>query len=95
MIYRAFEQGLKDYLRFLLGFAMRNEEINNSDILHTIAHQRDINLVDVNKSEVREVPAGKMTNDLRLIPRQWGPMINLEFVLIEIGKSKFKKKMKI
>jgi len=74
---------------------MRNEEINNSDILHTIAHQRDINLVDVNKSEVREVPAGKMTNDLRLIPRQWGPMINLEFVLIETGKSKFKKKMKI
>lgn len=38
LIYRAFEQGLKDYLRFLLGFAMRNEDINNSDILHTIAH---------------------------------------------------------
>ena len=37
MIYRAFETGLKDYLRFLIGFAYRSEEIRNSKIMNTIA----------------------------------------------------------
>ena len=40
-------------------------------------------------------PETGITNDLNLIPRQWGPMINLEFVLVEAGKSRMKRKMKI
>ena len=37
IIYTGFETGLKDYLRFLIGFAIRNDEIKNSDIMYTIA----------------------------------------------------------
>ena len=81
MIFRAFETGLKDYLRFLLGFAYRSEEIRASDIINTIKHTQDINLVDEEKNDVEGIPEGDETNDLTLVPRQWGPMIRLEFVL--------------
>ena len=64
--------------------------------MYTIARQRFINLVDDRKNEVQEIDYETgITNDLTLIPRQWGPMINLEFVLVEAGKSRIKKKMKI
>jgi hypothetical protein len=46
MIYNAFENGLKEYLVFLLGFAYRSEECRDSAVVHTIARQRFINLVD-------------------------------------------------
>ena len=96
MIYRAFETGLKDYLRFLIGFAYRNEEIRASKIMNTIAVQRDINLIDEHKNEVEEALADdEIANDLTLIPRQWGPMIKLEFVLTDNGKAGLKKRMKI
>lgn len=95
MIYRAFETGLKDYLRFLLGFAYRSDEVRNSEIVHTIERQKFINLTDANKNDVRDVPPGAITNDLTLIPRQWGPMIRLELVLEETGKSRLNRKMKI
>ena len=96
MIFRAFEQGLKDYLRFLLGFAYRNEEIRNSDIIYTIRHQQDINLVSDTINSVEDTPEGEETNDLTLIPRQWGPMIKLQFVLQEAGKKNARiRKMKI
>lgn len=96
IIYNSFETGLKDYLRFLIGFAIRSDEIKNSDIMYTIARQRHINLVDEGKNDVQEIDYETgITNDLNMVPRQWGPMINLEFVLVEAGKSRIKKKMKI
>ena len=82
MIVQGFMNGLKDYLRFLLGFAYRSEEIRNSDIIHTIARQRYINLISETKNDIQDTE-GEITNDLTLIPRQWGPMIRLEFVLEE------------
>ena len=95
MIYKAFQDGLKDYLRFLLGFAYRNEEIRNSEIVHTIERQRCINLVDEGKNDIPDVPEGAITNDLEKIPRQWGPMINLKFILEEQGRTRLNRKMKI
>lgn len=69
MIYKAFLDGLKDYLRFLLGFAYRNEDIRNSKIIHTIERQRQINLVDEKKNDIPDVPEGEITNDLEKVPR--------------------------
>lgn len=59
MIFRAFEQGLKDYLRFLLGFAYRNEEIRESKVIHTIRYQRYINLIDIDKNDIEGIPEGE------------------------------------
>lgn len=81
MIFRAFETGLKDYLRFLLGFAYRSEDIRGSEIINTIRHQQDINLVSETSCIVEGIPEGEETNDLEMVPRQWGPMIRLHFVL--------------
>ena len=69
MIYKAFLDGLKDYLRFLLGFAYRNEDIRNSKIIHTIERQRVINLVDEKKNDIPDVAEGEITNDLEKVPR--------------------------
>jgi hypothetical protein len=89
----AFENGLKEYLRFLLGFAYRAEECRESAVIHTIERQRFINLVDEGKNTVEEtIPEGEITNDLMLVPRHTAPLINLEFVLIEVGKGRIKKK---
>ena len=53
-------------------------------------------MVSEHTNDVQDIdPVTGITNDLQLVPRQWGPMINLEFVLIEAGKSRIKKKMKI
>lgn len=83
-------------MRFLIGFAVRNDDIKNSDIMYTIAHQQFINLVDERKNEVETVEEGVETNDLNMIPRHFGPMLNVEFVLVEQGKSRVKKnKMRI
>ena len=82
-------------MRFLIGFAYRNEDIRNSDIIYTIRHQRDINIVDERKNDIEGVAEGEETNDLTLIPRQWGPMIKLQFVLQEVGKNPRQRKMKI
>lgn len=63
--------------------------------MHSIARQRFINLIEEGKSQVDEnIPDGEITNDLMMVPRQWGPMINLEFVLVdkETGKARIKKK---
>ena len=94
LIYTAFETGLKDYLRFLLGFAIRNDEVRDSEIIHTITHQRFVNIVSETTNQIPEVPEGDMTNDMSMIPRQWGPMISLAFELVEVGKAR-NKKMKI
>ena len=37
MIYNGFANGLKDYLRFLIGFAIRSDDMKNSDLMYTIA----------------------------------------------------------
>ena len=93
MLYMAFENGLKEYLRFLLGFAYRAEDCRESAVVHTIERQRFINLVDEHKNTVEEtIPDGEIKNDLMMVPRHTGPMINLEFVLIEVGKGRIKKK---
>ena len=36
--------GIRDYMRFLLGFALRNEEIKESTIVNTVRHTFTIRL---------------------------------------------------
>lgn len=72
MIYNGFANGLKDYLRFLIGFAIRSDEIKNSDLMYTIARQTFINLVDDHRLEVQDEDIDNETgisNDLTMIPR--------------------------
>jgi hypothetical protein len=70
-----FERGLRDYLRFLLGFAIRNSEIKTSKIVNTIRKSDKFRLVS---KDPNYVPAdGEDYNDLDLIPLQLKPMANL------------------
>ena len=87
-----FERGLRDYIRFLIGFAIRNEDIRKSAIFRHFATTRDIKLIsdDPNTNEEGE---GSEVNDLNLIPRHAAPMINLKAVLADVqGKNRIKKK---
>lgn len=82
LIFRAFEGGLRDYMRFLLGFAYRNPEIRESAIVNTIRKQDYILLTDVDQSAVGNAE-DEVRNDLELIPRFATPMVSLTMILIE------------
>jgi hypothetical protein len=45
LIFTTFENGLRDYICFLIGFAYRNDDIRNSRIMNTIRRQKDITLI--------------------------------------------------
>jgi hypothetical protein len=77
-----FERGLRDYIRFLIGFGIRNEDIRNSAIMRHFATTTDIKLIsdDPNTNEEE----GSEVNDLNLIPRHSAPMINLKAILSDV-----------
>ena len=91
LIFRAFEGGLRDYMRFLLGFAYRNPEIRESAIVNTIRKQDYILLTGVDQSAVGDAE-DEVRNDLELIPRFATPMVSLTMILIEQGKARNRKK---
>ena len=74
LIFKAFENGLRDYMRFLLGFAYRNPEIRNSAIINTITKQDCILLTTSDQNSV-DNDENEILNDLELIPRFSSPMI--------------------
>jgi hypothetical protein len=82
LLFTLFERGLRDYIRFLIGFAIRNDDIRKSAIFKSFATTRDIKLIsdDPNTNEEE----GQEVNDLNLIPRHSAPMINLKAVLADI-----------
>ena len=51
LIFKAFEDGLRDFMRFLIGFAYRNEEIKKSAIINTIRKTDCIILTKVGDQE--------------------------------------------
>lgn len=91
MLFTLFERGLRDYIRFLIGFAIRNDDIRRSAIFKNFAVTKDIKLIsdDPNTNE----DDGQETNDLNLIPRHSAPMISVKAILADIqGKNRIKKK---
>lgn len=91
MLYTLFERGLRDYIRFLVSFAIRNEDIRKSAIFKNLAATRDIKLISDDPNT--EVTEGMDVNDLNLIPRSDVPMINVKAMLAEVQqKNKIKKK---
>ena len=46
MLYTVFEKGLRSYMRFLLGFAMRNPDIRASKIVQTIRKTQEMRLIN-------------------------------------------------
>lgn len=61
-----FEKGLRSYLRFLIGFAIRNSEIKASKIVTTIRKSDKFRLVSEDPNFVPA--AGEDYNDVDLIP---------------------------
>ena len=91
LIFKAFENGLRDYMRFLIGFAYRNSNVKKSAIMNTISRQDSILLTRFGQ-DTAEVEEGEVLNDLELIPRFSTPMIRITMLLIEQGKARNKKK---
>lgn len=75
MLYTVFEKGLRQYMRFLLGFAMRNGDIRQSKIIATIRSADQMRLINDDPNFVQ--PPDTDVNDLDLIPLQLKPFIKL------------------
>ena len=91
LIFKAFEDGLRDFLKFLIGFAYRNEDIKKSPIINTIRKTDDIILTKM--GDEREQANSAMPNDLELCPRFSTSMIKVTMILTETkGKGPNKKK---
>ena len=75
ILYDVFGKGLRAYLRFLLGFAMRDQEIKYSKIVNTIRGTDKLRLIN---EDPNWMPAeGEDFNDLELIPLQLKPLAKL------------------
>lgn len=57
ILYEVFEKGLKNYLRFLLGFANRTIQLKESQIMNTIRKSDAIRLNQDDPNEVKVVGA--------------------------------------
>ena len=91
LIFKAFEDGLRDFLKFLIGFAYRNEDIKKSAIINTIRKTDCIILTKM--GDEREQANSEMPNDLELCPRFSTSMIKVTMILTETkGKGPNKKK---
>jgi hypothetical protein len=76
-----FERGMRDFLRFLLGFASRNPEVANSPIVNTIRQATSIRLTRTDPDEVDyDDPENGVVNDLDLIPLQFRPFCKAKVV---------------
>ena len=92
LIFKAFEDGLRDFMRFLIGFAYRNEEIKKSAIINTIRKTDCIILTKVGDQESQS--NSDIPNDLELCPRFSTSMIKVTMILTETkGKGLKKKKI--
>ena len=92
LIFKAFEDGLRDFMRFLIGFAYRNEEIKKSAIINTIRKTDCIVLTKVGDQESQS--KSDIPNDLELCPRFSTSMIKVTMILTETkGKGLKKKKI--
>lgn len=89
ILYEVFEKGLKNYLKFLISFANRNQDIRKSQIINTIRNSDVIRLNQDDPNEVNKV--GDFVNDLDLIPLERGPLINVKSEIQITGKSRNKK----
>ena len=89
ILYEVFEKGLKNYLKFLISFANRNQDIRKSQIINTIRNSDVIRLNQDYPNEVNKV--GDFVNDLDLIPLERGPLINVKSEIQITGKSRNKK----
>jgi len=69
-IVQMFEQGMRDLLRFIIGFANRNLDVRNSTIMNTLKHTTSIRLTRTDPREVDFDGTGdeKFANDLDRIP---------------------------
>ena len=90
LIFKAFEDGLRDYMKFLIGFAYRNEEIKKSAVINTIRKTDCIILSKIGDSENNR--NSSVPNDLELCPRFSTAMIKVTMILTETGKGQVKKK---
>lgn len=74
MLVEIFEAGLRDLVRFLIGFAQRNDDVRKSTIMNTIRHATSIRL---SRTDPREVdyddPENDIVNDLDLVPLREDP----------------------
>lgn len=66
ILYEVFEMGLRSYMRFLLGFAMRDDDIKQSKIIAQIREADQLRLIKDDPNFV--TPPDADVNDLELIP---------------------------
>jgi hypothetical protein len=71
-------------MRFLIGFAMRSEEIRKSKIIKTIRASDQMRLIKEDPNFV--APINEDINDLDLIPLQLKPLIKLHAEILVTGK---------
>jgi hypothetical protein len=84
-----FERGMRDFLRFLLGFANRNPDVSNSAIVNTIRMATSVRLSRADPNEVDyDDPEGNIVNDLDLIPLQFYPFCKAKIVCQQSGSKR-------
>lgn len=74
IIFDHFENALRDYMRFLLSFILRDLEMKESKIIEDVKYNPWIRL-SLKESLKMEFKKGEMVNDIDLIPLQTKPMI--------------------
>ena len=74
IIFDHFENALRDYMRFLLSFILRDLEMKESKIIEDVKYNPWIRLSH-KESLKMEFKKGEMVNDIDLIPLQTKPMI--------------------
>jgi hypothetical protein len=90
-----FEQALRDYMRFLLSFILRDAEMKDSKIVEDIKTNRWIRL-SLKEDPRMQVKKGEIVNDVDLIPMHTKPMILISTQIEDIEvPNRVTKKQKV
>lgn len=84
-----FEKGCRNFTRFLLGFALRDEEVRKSKIVRTMRKQTNFRLIDDDPNFVQR--KGRDVNDVDMIPIQLSPLVKLHAEISASGKVRARK----
>lgn len=80
---------MRSYLRFLLSFALRDEEIRQSPTIVQIRHAETLRLIAEDPNYVPD--PDEDANDLDLIPLQLEPLVKLQAEIQITGKMRNRK----
>lgn len=94
VIFDHFEAALRDYMRFLLSFILRDPEMKDSKIIEDVKYNPWVRL-SLRETLKMQFKKGEIVNDIDLIPLQNKPMILIATQIDDGDAQNNRKKQKV